>query len=519
MFHVGCWLLQFFFTFLHNSDDDKPLLLLLLSSPYFEVVMSAFHDRMNKDDSAGGDDFAFLRRAAATDRVDTADIDQLVEDIGGVLQRCRVDESTVSDEERHENEELIRCVARVFNAIHDRCETGAIVLLFMKRISTPTNLEALLRMMDADIRTGGVRCVANNLMSILATMSFVLGLKMNGGSSLASCLVSCCSKSLEDDADQSKQIPHITGCCCWAAGKMLKTALLTAKEDPLKVLDRVAGFDWKTILETYPSVEFSNESFLHQLFSMLWDLAVNVLLLDRSNSKAKSFLRKLGSCHELFRSSLRRLVALRSLPSSPGNMTTTTLTYLMALSLFHESFHYCLVPPPSDPEIEVLVSLANHSLKEVRPTVFAAIQFDDDSEASCITNDQYDRLIEYTQADEWTHVKHLSDDDRWRSLETAVLSPLQARDVKKTLKTMRQSKKKDMKSDVEALHGFDEACNNCFRLESGLEEGKKLMICGWCKQVSYCSRECQMEHWKKFHKKECTGGGKGKSKKKSSRDK
>jgi hypothetical protein len=460
---------------------------------------------MNIYDSADGDEFACLRCMANAEKVYPTDIDQLVEDISGVLQRCLVDESTVSDEERELNEEMMAWMLRVDLIIRRSSDddAGALVILFMKRISTPTNLEAFLRMMDADIRTGMVRCGASSLITQLSSMSSIWGRKMNDGSSFASCLVTCCAKSLDDEANQSKQIPHISTCLCGDAGKMLQKALITAKDDPLKVLDRVAGFDWKTILETLENIS-------DQLFWLLWNEAVTVLVRDQSNSKAKSFLQKLGSCHEVFRSSLRSLVALRSLPSAPGNMSTT-LKDLELVIQFHEFFHLCLVPPPSDPEIEVLVSLANHSLKEVRSTIVAAIQLDNDSG---ITSDLYDRLIKYTEADSWTYIKHLTDDDRWRRLDTILLSRRQDSDAKKSRKTQRQNAKKDMKSYVERLHGNDEMCTNCLRLESGLEEGKKLMICGWCKQVNYCSRECQMEHWKKFHKKECTGGGKGKSKKK-----
>jgi hypothetical protein len=388
---------------------------------------------------------------------------------------------------------------------------GALAILYRKRISTPTNLEAILRMMDADVRTGLVRCRASTLITFLSTMGSIYGLKMNDGSYFASCLVSCSSKSLKDDAKQDRQTPHDPGCHCGDAGRMLLSSLRMVKEDHAKVLDRVIPFDWKEILETHV-LRPENGISSYELFYLLWHVAMSVLVLDRSNSKAKSFLRKLGSCHELFRGSLRRLVALiRSLPSAPTNMSTT-LKDLNSLGRFCEIFHHCLVPPPSDPEIEVLVSLANHSLKEVRPTIVAAMQFNNDSEL-CITTDHYDRMITYTQADWWTRVKHRSDDDRWRSLERAVLSHQEAGDLKKNRKTQRQSAKKDMKSKVDAQHGNDEMCTNCFRLESGLLlEGKRLMKCA-CKQVNYCSPECQKEHWKKFHRKECVAA-KGKSKKK-----
>jgi hypothetical protein len=61
------------------------------SSAYCIVVKSAFHDRMNKDDFTH-DDLAFLRRMAHAELVEPHYIDQLVEEIEGVLQRCRADD-------------------------------------------------------------------------------------------------------------------------------------------------------------------------------------------------------------------------------------------------------------------------------------------------------------------------------------------------------------------------------------------------------------------------------------------
>jgi hypothetical protein len=153
----------------------------------------------------------------------------------------------MTDEERKKNAEMMHCINSVDEVIANSSDddAGALVILFRKRIATPTNLEALLRMMDADVRTGKVRCRASSLiMTLVASMSSIYGLKMNEGSYFASCLVSCCSKSLEDEANQSKQIPHDSGCHCLdAAGRMLTAALQKVKEDPLKVLDRLTPFD------------------------------------------------------------------------------------------------------------------------------------------------------------------------------------------------------------------------------------------------------------------------------------
>jgi hypothetical protein len=61
-------------------------------------------------------------------------------------------------------------------------------MLFCKRISTPDNLEALLRMVDCDIRTGEVRCKAVETLLGLTHVGSVWALKMNDGSYFASLL-------------------------------------------------------------------------------------------------------------------------------------------------------------------------------------------------------------------------------------------------------------------------------------------------------------------------------------------
>lgn len=77
-----------------------------------------------------------------------------------------------------------------------------------------------------------------------------------------------------------------------------------------------------------------------------------------------------------------------------------------------------------------------------------------------------------------------------------------ARD-KKNQKVYRKIRKMDLKARVNLDDG--ECCSNCFILDKDLykESGFHLASCSRCRQVKYCSRDCQREHWKKAHRKQC----------------
>lgn len=43
---------------------------------------------------------------------------------------------------------------------------------------------------------------------------------------------------------------------------------------------------------------------------------------------------------------------------------------------------------------------------------------------------------------------------------------------------------------------------NCFQCQKTDSDTEKMYQCSKCKSVYYCSKECQIQHWKK-HKKQC----------------
>jgi hypothetical protein len=121
-----------------------------------------------------------------------------------------------------------------------------------------------------------------------------------------------------------------------------------------------------------------------------------------------------------------------------------------------------------------------------------------------LTIEEYDMLTDMTGAGLWMALKGESVESRWQRVESMLLSRSVNDDDEKVARDNRRRIKKEMKSRLETECGTDELCSNCFVLENNTPDGK-LFRCGWCRQVNYCSRECQKEHWKKTHKKQCTG--------------
>jgi hypothetical protein len=86
-----------------------------------------------------------------------------------------------------------------------------------------------------------------------------------------------------------------------------------------------------------------------------------------------------------------------------------------------------------------------------------------------------------------------TDKKRWRRLERTMANPHQ----KTNKKITRRAAKKDIQSIIDSK--VNEMCANCHVLEKYTAE-RKLFVCEF--------RECQKQHWKKVHKKQCVGGKK-----------
>jgi hypothetical protein len=459
-------------------------------------------------------DFPLLR----SDEIMSAKkMDGTVREIIQVLERCSKLETTFSDEERKDNEELlhrvdgvvmniISRVLQVDNALDAREKEGheAMLLLFRKRLLTPDNLEMLLRMVDSDIQAGKGRCIAFGiLMRLVHGVDFIWSLKMKDGSYFATSYIVACSKALENETNEDCNNHHTErSChCAFAATIYLDMAMRMTKDAPVKVIKRVHSFNWAQILSKTKTKSKANgtDRDRYQWFIGLHDFCMDVFKVNADHSLAREFLQKLELCHDFFRGALDHLVRLtRSLPSVPKEEIGELLLHLELIRRVLRKYSTTLTPPPNDPRTDILVRLAHQTLTEARPTVIAALRDPTVDQKGFVTQD-YDELLLHTDPRQWARLKTISKLQRKQRFEAGLS------EHKTNHKASRQGATKFVKEKAEQHFGKDEMCANCHMLESKMQQGETLSKCGWCKQVTYCSRECQKQHWNKAHKKECAG--------------
>jgi hypothetical protein len=161
-------------------------------------------------------------------------------------------------------------------------------------------------------------------------------------------------------------------CNCYSCRMFIWTALLhavsrTQATDPW--VDRILDLDhWPATLQANPAYVIKQPgltSFYDEIiFVELHGLICRILFKDPENTKVKTFLRdQLGSCHELFRKSLRRIITGEVF--TVDDNTTSSITQLKELeniTWFLVRFQYCLAPVPVNSETKVLVRHARNKL-------------------------------------------------------------------------------------------------------------------------------------------------------------
>jgi hypothetical protein len=186
--------------------------------------------------------------------------DGMILEIIQVLELCSKPETNFSDAERADNAELIGRVLEVDTAIAFLKEEGyeAFLLLFRKRLATPDNLEMLLSMVDVDVQTGEIRCIAFGLLGKLVQVDFVWSLKMKDGSYFATSYLATCCKALENETNEDSNNRHTERSCPCArnATMFLTRAIQMTKDAPVTVIERLHSFNWAQILSKANESEY-----------------------------------------------------------------------------------------------------------------------------------------------------------------------------------------------------------------------------------------------------------------------
>jgi hypothetical protein len=420
----------------------------------------------------GPSDFAFLESLGPT-----AIINGLTNEVTRVFGRCSLPESTRSDKERAQDEWMMACVLLAISALYNRTgeNSEAISNLFHKTLCTPDNLDCLFRMSDADVRTGLVRCIANYIVGVFANMTSMWDIKMHDGSRIASSVISVYGKALDDEAKHGSEIPHMEGCGCNDFSPMFfLMGLKMTQEEPAEVLERFHAFNWTAILQSI------DDKTAYTLAYRLHQAALPVLHHDPEHTIARALLRKIGECHELYRSALRCILELKS--AGPENIGSI-LSRLEYMSFFIGPYQFCLTPPPSEEETLSLVGLANEALKEARSMVIDAIQAQNVG-GSSFTIGEYDTLTEATDTDWLAMMKQESPEERWQRFEARILSS-EEYTVAGRLEESREAERQHQLDRLERLACSEgEMCANCFELEKHLREGIHLMRCSQCRLVT-----------------------------------
>jgi hypothetical protein len=427
-------------------------------------------------------------------------VDKLALEVSQACKRSCVPESTLSAEQSLTNALIMGTIGRIDEDLERStdCNAGPTLLLFRRAIMTPSNLEAILRMIDADVHTGEIRCFAFHLLSNLTMSSdSIWNVKMNDGTRFSTCLISAYAKALDDET--KNEIRHRGNCGCYLkCWGTFKQALLVTKDEPAVILSRIHSYSWTDILErpNDSAVWFDGMAVYSDTkgFNLLHKVGVRVLQEEGENSQAEAFLQKLGACQELFRRVLRRVVAGDMLWKGSGSGT-----FILGIedpSNFFVAFFNSLTRLPSDPETDALMRQAHSSIRMAftkslsDPTAFPR-------DVASLIIDHINSLLLFMSDPVWSRLKTESDQQQRQRFRQKYCSA-ESSTWKKTDQHIRLGYLRRKKDDS---NGGNEMCGNCYLLEKDLDG--KLMKCMRCHQICYCSRKCQTAHWKKVHKKLC----------------
>jgi hypothetical protein len=452
------------------------------------------------------------------------DLNGMAGEVSEVLQSCSVPESSLSPEERTATANMLKGVMAINNTLVEGSHSSGgsddtakqLLLLFFRNIITATNLEALLRMTNADIRTGEVRCMAFHFINDLAEMmSWIWNVKLSDGAPFSSHVIMAYAKNIQDEASDEINTPHDTivdGCSCpHSMYETLSVALIQCNDKC--ILERIYSYDWTAILQwkwaidTCPGCPFEKNAIRFQkgyslsvchgtdIFMTLHSSVCNPAFRDDpGDHKAKILFQKMGASHELLGSLLRGSISGQLWRASVYQTPVGLLQKLVDIAGFFEFFVYYFMTTalPLSREINELLGPAHSSLTKALSKVRQQLPTACREIGLCKASFETYLKVEY-----WKQLQELSDEDRWERFLQC--NHFQNPDAPSLTREMRRTHTKLVQEKWDG----HEICANCFTLEKDLKGDKKLLKCAACKQIMYCSRDCQVEHWKTTHKKQC----------------
>jgi len=291
--------------------------------------------------------------------------------------------------------------------------------------------------------------------------------KLSDGSLFGDKLIATMAKVLELNAMAEKEGrdthgKHCKGVFRDSCVKGCVVSIVEAMGVAKRPIRNIVDFDWTTMLN-FQRVSPA-EAMKH--FSVFHGYAGHALTDDPTNKEARDFLKKLGASKKLLHRILEWVIS--------GEAEADSMEEFIQ---FINKFVRCLIRPPSDNKTSKLLKRAGSVFKR-----WALSQTSPPSHTANYT-------IALMESKQWNELLRYSDEECWQFYKANFMKG-------GGMKTLRQAMRERRTTTTERM------CAHCFTLEKDLPPGKSLEICSRCRQICYCGRMCQLEHWN-AHKTQC----------------
>jgi len=332
-----------------------------------------------------------------------------------------------------------------------------------------------------------------------------------------------------------KMLDHV-GVRVW---ERLSKALEICKDPTVDVVNMLAPFDWTTTLnhkDDYTDPRTQNRNDQHQqqrpgecLFRYpdnskvlswvaLHSWALRALQLDAHSPSGRLLLDKIGNAFAFTKRMLQNSLALGGNPHVTQQSQYDS--HVSCVTYFFMFFHTLTPIPTNDRQLDKLVKRSASTLQRSAQTLFITEDSVNAPPADLLGPDRGPSqiqhfakmtiaLLQFFDKHGWEQMKRESFDVKWQRLVDSWLH--REEELSPGTALAKQYKKEGQNLIKRVVNNLDELCANCFVAQSSLN--LRLRRCGRCRQIKYCSEDCQTEHWKKSHKLHCGGNRSGGSRK------